>query len=161
MRTIRNRDRLRRKLQAVPKAVRREVHGALQKSADEISGMQKRLVPVDSGDLQRSIGYTFGEYRADNASVRGVSGATVGIGDPDLTVILHAGDEKAFYAAFIELGTSGPYEIKGKFAGTMHPGLDGQPYFYPPVRASKRRVKSRISRAVTKGIKTAVQQNGG
>ena len=111
--------------------------------------MQKRLVPVEGGDLKNSIGYTFGSYSAANPNVRGVGG---GGGDSDLSVTVHAGDAKAFYAAFLEFGTSGPYKIKGKFAGATHPGIHAQPYFYPAYRTLKKSMKSRMGRATRKAI---------
>ncbi len=128
---------------------------ALEISAKEITDMQKRLAPVDSGDLQRSIGYTFGFYKAENANVRGVS-ESAGGADPDLSVTIHAGDAKAYYAAFLEFGTQGPYQIGGRFAGTTHPGTTAQPFFYPAYRSLKQRAKSRLTRAMRKGIKEAV-----
>lgn len=48
-------DRLSRRLQAIPKAVRDAVQPALDTSADELVGTMKRLAPVDEGDLRDSI----------------------------------------------------------------------------------------------------------
>ena len=133
---------------------RRRMREALEKSAQEIIAMQKRLAPVDDGDLRNSIGYTFGFYQAENSNVRGVTAG--GGADPDLSVTLHAGDAKAFYAAFVEFGTSGPYTVGGKFAGAQHPGITAQPYFFPAYRALRKRAKSRLTRAMKRGIKEAV-----
>jgi HK97 gp10 family phage protein len=149
---IQNRDKLRAKLAAIPKAVRSRVKAALGQSAAEISGQQKRLSPTDSGDLQKSIGYTFGTYRPDNANVRGVTSGS-SLNDPDLTVTLHAGDRRAWYAALVEFGVAGPWPIKGRFEGATHPGIKRQSFFFPPFRAGKRRAKSRITRAMKQGIK--------
>lgn len=127
--------------------------------------MQKRLAPFASGDLRNSIGYTFGAYRAENSNVRGVTASGVG-GDPELTVTVHAGDANAWYAALVEFGTS-PHTIKPRRPGGLlnihgrliesvsHPGGSPQPFFYPAWRASRKRVKSRISRATTKSVKEA------
>jgi len=153
--TLKNRDKFLKKMAAIQGLPRERMKIALRKSAEEISAMQKRLVPVDSGDLRNSIGYTFGAYRAANANVRGTRSG--GDGDPDLTVILHAGDAKAFYAAFIEYGVSGPYEIGGKFAGATHPGFTAQPFFYPAVRVNRRKTLARIRRAGRKALKDAAQ----
>jgi HK97 gp10 family phage protein len=112
--------------------------------------MQKRLVPKDSGALERSIKVVKGNYTPDNANVRGVGGA--GAGDPDLTVRVVAGNAEAWYARLVEFGTA-PHENKGKFAGTDHPGTKAQPYFFPAVRALRRRVKARITRATKKAVK--------
>lgn len=112
--------------------------------------MQKRLVPKDSGALERSIRVVKGTYRPENANVRGVGGA--GEGDPDLTVRVVAGDATAWYARLVEFGTA-PHENKGKFGGTQHPGTKPQPYFFPAVRALRRRVKARVTRATKKAAK--------
>jgi HK97 gp10 family phage protein len=153
--TMQNRARLLKRLAAIQGAPRKVLRAALAKSAEEITAMQKRLAPVDSGDLRDSIGYTFGSYTPDNANVRGV--AAGGGGDPDLSVTLHAGNAKAFYAAFIEFGAAGPWEISGKFQGAEHPGFKPQPYFYPAYRALRKRAKGRITRTARKAIRDAAQ----
>lgn len=153
MTTVTGRDRLAAKLASIQGAPRKAIHDALQQSAQEITAAQKRLAPKKTGALANSIGYTFGVHKAANANVRGVA-AGGGGADPDLSVTLHAGDAKAFYAAFIEFGTAG-HVAGGKFAGTFIPPGPAQPYFYPAYRSLKRRTKSRISRATTKSIKQA------
>lgn len=165
MTKVQNRDRLAKRLAAIQGAPRKAIHEALKQSAEEVTAMQKRLAPVKSGDLKNSIGYTFGNYKAVNANVRGVT-AGGGAGDPDLSVTIHAGDEKAWYAALVEFGTSA-HTIKPKRPGGLlniygrlitsvsHPGAAPRPFFYPAWRASRKRVKSRISRATTKSVKQA------
>jgi HK97 gp10 family phage protein len=152
--SLQNRDRLLKKLAAIQAAPRAAMKEALRQNAAEITAMQKRLAPVVSGDLRNSIGFTFGTYRAANANVRGVSGG--GGGDPDLSVTIHAGDARAFYAAMLEFGASGPWTIGGRFAGATHPGFSAEPFFYPAWRALRRRSKSRLTRAMRKSIRDAV-----
>lgn len=117
--------------------------------------MQKRFAPVDSGDLQMSIKYTFGYYAPDNANVRGTG--TSGAGDPDLTVHIHAGDARAWYARIVEFGTRNARTIQNYFG---HKGVNvtvaampAQPFFYPAYRTLKKRMKSRLTRAARKAIK--------
>ena len=152
---LQNREKFLRKMAAIQGLPRVRMKEALRKSAEEISAMQKRLAPVDSGDLRNSIGFTFGSYRTANANVRGTRSG--GDGDPDLTVILHAGDAKAFYAGWIERGTSGPWEIGGKFEGATHPGFTAQPFFFPAVRVNRRKTLARITRAGRKALKDAAR----
>jgi HK97 gp10 family phage protein len=156
MTKVTGRDRLAKRLAAIQGAPRSAIHDALRTSAEEITAMQKRLAPKKTGALANSIGYTFGTYRADNANVRGVAGGG-GAGDPDLSLTIHAGDAKAYYAAFVEFGTS-PHTAGGKFEGAKHPGAMAEPFFYPGYRAMKRRTKSRISRATTKSVRQAASQ---
>jgi len=153
MSRVTGRQSLAAKLARIQGAPRTAIHAALRQGAEEITAMQKRLAPRDSGDLADSIGYTFGDYRAQNANVRGVMGGTSG-NDPDLSVTLHAGDAKAYYAMFVEFGTAA-HTAGGKFKGAQHPGTAPHPFFYPAYRALRKRAKSRISRATTKSIKEA------
>lgn len=147
MAKVLNRERLLAKLAALPQKVKTQVGLAIDQGAAEIVSMQKRLVPKDSGALERSIKAVKGSYTPDNANVRGVG--TTGAGDPDLTVHIVAGNAEAWYARLVEFGTA-PHINGGKFKGTSNPGTSARPYFYPPVRALRRRVKSRITRATKK-----------
>lgn len=155
MAKIQNRKRLSKRLRAIPAAVKPEIRQALAESADEITDAQKRLVPRDEGDLANSIGSTFGSYQPANANVRGVQAQ--GGGDPDLRVVIHAGDAKAFYAAFVEFGV-GEAVAGGKFAGAIIPARPAQPFFYPPFRAYRKRAKARVTRAVTRAAKKAAKE---
>jgi len=130
-------EKLRAKLRALPDEVRKEMRAAMTTGAEELVSMQKRLAPVDSGDLRDSIGYSFGEYRAANSNVRGV-GVGSRVGDPDLSVTVHAGDAKAYYAAFLEFGTV---------------NMAAHPFFFPAYRALRKRIRSRISRASSNAAK--------
>jgi hypothetical protein len=107
--------------------------------------MQKRLVPKDSGALERSIKAVKGKV---NKRTAGLSTGEVQ-GDPDLSVTIVAGDETAYYARWVEFGTA-PHQNGGMFKGSHNPGVRARPFFYPPIRALRRRVKSRITRATRK-----------
>lgn len=50
-----NRDRLRRKLKAIPVAVRKAAREQLEANAKDLVETQKRFAPVDDGKLQSSI----------------------------------------------------------------------------------------------------------
>lgn len=141
--------RLNRKIAKLPDFVRAELDAALRTSAGEIVDLAKSFAPRKSGDLQNSIGFTVGEYIPENSNVRGVSARG---GGHDLSVTIHAGDAKAFYAAWVEFGTA-PHINKGLYKGTENPGASAQPFFFPAWRLGKKRAKSRISRALTKAAK--------
>lgn len=149
MARVKNRDKLLRKLAALPQRVKDQIKPAIEEGAAEIVKMQKSLVPKgDTGALERSIRTARGTVNRRTAVLS--TGEVKG--DPDLTLTIVAGDETAYYARWIEFGTA-PHENKGKFAGTQNPGIRAQPFFYPPVRALRRRVKSRITRATRKAAK--------
>lgn len=54
-------DRLKRKLKSFPDAAREEIAKAMEQSANEVVALAKSLAPVDDGDLQMSISWTWGD----------------------------------------------------------------------------------------------------
>jgi HK97 gp10 family phage protein len=150
MARFQNREKVLARLARLPRAVKVEVSKAMQEGANEITAMQRRLVPVRSGELKNSIRNVRGNYTPDNPNVRGFGGARGG--DPDLTIHLVAGNAKAWYASLVEFGTK-PHLNKGRFRGTQHPGTTAQPYFYPAYRSLQRRYKGRVTRVMKKVIK--------
>lgn len=155
---VTGRAQFRAKLAALPKVARTEMHRALKQNGQEMVSLARSLAPVEDGDLRQSIGMTFGVYRAENANVRGVS-SSVGAAYPELSLTVHVGDAKAFYAAFVEFGTK-PHINGGKFAGTRHPGAAAHPFFFPAYRALKPRLKRRMSRAMTAAAKKVAGSGG-
>lgn len=122
-------DKAKAKLKGIPAAVRPELRAALLQGANEMSDMQKRLAPVDDGDLVRSLKVKDGAH--------------------ELQVKIVA---EAPHAHLVEHGTA-PHPQGGIFAGTMHPGTAPQPFFRPPTRVLRPRVKSRVTRAANKAAK--------
>lgn len=153
MATIERRERLVAKLRALPPEARSRIKQALAQGADEITDMQRRLAPKDTGKLRDSIMQTWGDKPA--LSSAGLAGGGSMPGDPDLTVWITAGGgprDSGWYARFVEFGTAS-HVNKGAFPGTIHPGTKAQPFFFPAYRSLKRRVKSRITRAFSKSMK--------
>ena len=128
-----NRQRLNAKLRALPKAAEDEIRKAIAKSADEITEMARGLAPVDDGDLRRSIGWTWGEA-PKGSKVLGKASAGA-----NLTATVFAGDDKAYYARWVEFGTT---------------KMSAQAYFFPSYRSNKKRAKNRIARATSKAAKS-------
>lgn len=104
---------------------------ALETNAEELAEAIRRRVPVEHGDLRDSVGWARGR--------RGKR-ATGGDEARDLSVTVFEGDDAAFYATFVEHGTA---------------DRTAQPHFFPTYRSLKRRLKSRLSRAVGKAIREA------
>ena len=138
------------KFKALPEEARKEIAIGINASADELVAFQKRLAPKRTGDLANSIkknkGGSLTRYNSKTKT------NFVEVGDPDLTVTVTAGDEKAYYAEMIEFGTA-PHTNKGRFNGTQHPGTEAQPFFFPAYRALKKRIKGRIARSVRKSAR--------
>lgn len=140
-------DRLKRKLRAFPEIVKAEIRTAMEQGADEIVNMMKSLVPVESGELRDSIGWTWGDRPAYSQAIGSVKSA-----DGNMVITIYAGNSKVRYAHLVEFGTS-PHVNGGKFAGSQHPGTKAQPFFFVSYRALRKRTKSRVTRAVNKAAK--------
>lgn len=131
-------ERLRRKLQKMPERIEEQIRLVMEKSANEIVAMAKSLVPVDSGALRDSIGWTWGDAPKGAITIaKGKKG--------DLAITIYAGTRDkglgaadAFYARWVEFGTQ---------------KMTAQPYFYPSYRTNKKRVRGRITRAINKAVK--------
>lgn len=126
-------DRLRRRLNAIPKAVKQAVEPALVKSAEEIAGRMRMLAPEDSGDLKGSIAVTPSGRSTPPYSQPG--GSTVA---GENQVLITAGNSKVRYPHLQEYGT------------TTAPA---QPFFWPAYRLTRKRAANRIKRAVSKAVK--------
>lgn len=152
--SVTGRERLARKLRALPEIAERRIRAAMEAAADDVVMMMKRLAPVDDGDLQMSISWTWGD--APKGAIKiGSVGRTRRGGGPRITIF--AGNAEAFYARWIEFGTA-PHLNGGRFAGTRNPGTRAQPFFYVSFRANRRRMKSTISRAITRAAKEVAAQ---
>lgn len=148
--TVRGLASLQRKLKALPKAAEEEIAKAMEQSAEEIVRLAKSLAPVDDGDLQMSISWTWGDAPKGSMALGKVKSQGKGAGNLQITVF--AGGGHAFYARFVEFGTSAHLNA-GRFAGSEHPGTAAQPFFYPAYRAVRKRAKGRVTRAITRSAK--------
>ncbi|NMG39888.1 HK97 gp10 family phage protein [Chelativorans sp. ZYF759] len=138
-------DRLKRKLtQSIPQRAKAVTRQAMEKSAEEIVKSMRQLVPVKTGRLRDSIGWTWGD--APEGAVVVGSSAPVGAGTMKITI--YAGIrgnnnyDQGFYVRFIEFGTQ---------------AMAAQPFFFPAYRLNKKRSANRIKRAIRKGVKEAMQ----
>lgn len=143
---------LKRKLDRLRKNAGPAVEAGLLNAGAIVTAEQKRLAPVDDGDLQESIRYDLARgAKSGNRAVR-----------------IIGGDDKAFYARMVEFGTP-PHKIAPKnrkalqtgddafAAGVDHPGAEAQPFFFPGYRATRRKARSIIGKAVRDSVKKAVK----
>ncbi len=144
---IKGLDRLQIKLKKFPEAAEKLVRDAMEQGAQEIVNMMQNLVPVDSGELMESIGWTWG-----NAPKYSQRIGSVKSNDGKLTITIYAGNSKVRYAHLVEFG-SAPHVNGGMFPGTFNPGAKAQPFFYVSWRAKRRSARARVSRAITKAAK--------
>jgi len=145
--SIRNLKRLQKKLDKLPVIAKQRIREAMEEAASEIVALAKSLVPVDSGELRDSIGWTWG--RAPKGAM--TLGKVQSIGG-DLTITIYAGNSEAFYARWVEFGTAA-HTAGGKFAGATIPAIPASPYFYVSFRALRKRVKGKITRATRKAAR--------
>lgn len=122
-----------------------EIRPAMEQAAQDVVEMMKRQVPVDSGDLRDSIGWTWGAAPRRSIGLATVQGITI-----------FAGNEKAFYARWVEFGTA-PHLQGGSRPGTDHPGTRPQPFFFPSWRALRKHVKAMLRKAIQKAVRDLVK----
>lgn len=122
-------NRLKKRLNAIPKAARDAAMASLQKSADELASAQKALVPVRTGALRDSI-----HTETHPAELK----ISVKAGGPLTTKPARTGHGSYDYANAIEFGTSKEH---------------AEPFFYPAYRLLKKRLRNRTKRAISKAIK--------
>lgn len=131
----------------IPDAAVKRLRAAMEKSADEIVQLMRRLVPVDSGDLRDSIGWTWGGA-PKGSLVLGKSKQSVA----GMTITIFAGGGDAFYARFVEFGTQA-HISGGRFEGSVIPSIAASPFFFPAWRIKRRSSKNRMTRAIRLGLK--------
>lgn len=78
--------RMRARLDAIPAKIKADLQPALDTSVNELADMQRRLVPVDEGDLKSSI--------------------EVHPGAHELQRIVKVGGPRAHHARWVEFGTA-------------------------------------------------------
>jgi HK97 gp10 family phage protein len=126
-----NRDRLRRKMKAIPVEVKKAAREQLKKNAEELVETQKRFAAASfkdpTGKLQSGI------KQQDVSDSTRIS----------RKVSASAKDEKGRdYAAWVEFGTS---------------KSEAAPYFWPAYRLARRKFKARMTRAAKKALQEAVK----
>lgn len=134
--------RVRRLLAQIPAKVQEAAQRSLEQSAEEIVQLMRRLAPRDSGALANSIGWTWGDAPAGSMTLGTVKGGKAsGSIYGSMVITIYAGGKITgaddFYARFQEFGTR---------------KMRANPFFYPAYRANKKRVRSRLTRAIRKAL---------
>lgn len=128
-------DRLHARFEAIPKAIRDEVAREMEKQAEALVRDMRTLAPKGrTHHLVESIGWTWGDAPKGSMTIGKVYGKDYG----KVAIKIYAGGGAAFYARFQEFGTD---------------HMPAHPFFYPAFRANKRKIKSALSRAVTRAVK--------
>lgn len=150
-----------KKMQALGRSASKYVAKAMETSAEEICDLARAACPVDDGNLKKSIGWTWGDAPKGSVTV-----GTVG-DNAAMRITIYAGDEKAYYARWVEFGTQGGVKgqrvasngkkqsKKGRISYRTHPGSKAHPFFFPAYRLGRKRAINRIKRAISKAVKEA------
>jgi HK97 gp10 family phage protein len=119
----------------IPKNARINVRAAMEDAANDIvEEMWSRAPQGATGRVGASIGWTWGKAPAGSFVIGRVGRTEFA----SMRITIFAGGGDAFYARFHEFGT-----VK----------MPAQPFFFPVWRARRKRVRSRISRAIRKSIR--------
>ena len=116
----------------------------MEEGAQEIVDAMKMAVPIESGELRDSIGWTWGEVPAGSFMIDEIrSGKNKGDQYATLRIKIYAGNKDAFYARFIEFGT--------------RTGVRAQPFFFAAYKkwGGKAKFRARVRAAIRKRIKEA------
>lgn len=141
-------DRLKKRLERIPRAVREQTRPAIKAAAQDVADVMKALAPVDDGDLRDSIEVTPGGQRTKPYSQPG--GATT---VPENAAMITAGNRKVRYAHLVEFGTRA-HIAGGKFQGAEIKAIPAQPYFFVGFRIGKKKASAKIKRAISKAIRS-------
>lgn len=127
--------RLQRRFEAIPKAVRDAAKPGLAKAGQELVSAMKTLAEPsrDTGALIDSITLTTGGNTTPPYSEPGGSRVV-----PEYGVAVTAGNSKVRYAHLVEYGT-------------RH--SKAEPFFWPAYRLLKKKLKSEIRRSMSKAVR--------
>lgn len=115
--------RLKARLNAIPEYVREEVRKTLNREGRSLARKIKAVVPIDGGELRDSV-----RTKDITNSLR-------------VAVVVTEGDDRQFYARFVEFGDG--------FSGIA------QPHFFPTYRANKRKIARAKKAAARRAIRKA------
>ncbi|MEN3239048.1 HK97 gp10 family phage protein [Methylobacterium ajmalii] len=125
-------ERLNRRLERIPEAVKEAVAPSLEKSGNELVGTMRRLAPEETGDLKRSLHMTPAGQSTPPYSQPGSSHVV-----PEGAVAVTAGNEHVRYPHLQEYGTE---------------HAPAQPYFWPGFRLLRKRITNRTKRDLRKAV---------
>lgn len=134
---------LRAKIANMQPAAKKALSEGVAENAAEMVALAKRLAPFDDGDLIASItSYWSGSAPPPAGASAGIarSQSRVAVkGENELAMTVTAGDDKAFYARWVEFGAR---------AGKRGKPLPASPFFFVAFRAIRKRARARMGRKV-------------
>lgn len=137
-------------LNALPEEAAQGIEDAHRQNGREIVRVIRADAPFDEGEIEASVGWSFGDPPP------GVMGAgdKSHAGIPErLRMSIYAGGKKAPHAHLVHNGTQSRQTEDGANRGMVSP----QPFFWPNIRAFRKRMRARISRKAREAIKRAAR----
>lgn len=128
-------DRLSKRLNAIPRAVKAAVEPTLIRAGVDLSVTMRLLAPVDTGDLQKSVHVTAPGRTTPPYSQPGGSQTA-----RENQVLVTVGNDEVRYPHLLEYGTA---------------EAAAQPFFWPAFRLKRKILSNRIKRAIRKAVKEA------
>lgn len=144
---VRRKDELLKKLGRLAPAAFEAVKDANRQSAEEMVDLARSFAPVRTGALRESIVATGPGETPPSYSQGGGAGQV-----PAGSFAVSAGNSKVRYAHLVEYGTSA-HDNGGRFKGTANPGSKRQPFFWPAYRLTRKKTRSRATRALNNSVK--------
>ncbi len=134
---------LQRKLTVtIPAKVEAATRAAMEKGAQEVVDMMKRLAPFEA--IRDSINWTWGDAPKGSFTIfKSSSGREYAA----LRITIYVADWRAHW---FEFGTVERFLKTGQPTGK----IAASPFFFPSYRAMRKRIKSRITRAMKKAIQS-------
>lgn len=126
----------------IPQAIQNAARDAMEKGAQEVVDMMKRLVPRETGELANSIGWTWGDAPAGSIVVGEVGGRSYNT----MRIVIYAGNDKT------RVGERNQFQLaRLQEFGTQE--MPANPFFFVTWRTKRQRVRSRITRSIRAAIK--------
>lgn len=132
-----NLERMRRRLERIPEAIRKRAKADLMLAGREINMLQRSLAPKDDGVLAGTI-------------------RTEQLPDPEIGIVIRAGGPATTKPVRnSEKGNAPEYDYAlGQEHGTED--MEATPFFYPALRVKKKQVQRNVRRGVKRALKDAV-----
>jgi HK97 gp10 family phage protein len=146
----------------IPARVKQAARTAMEQGAEETVAMMKRLVPVDTGALRDSIGWTWGNAPAGSMVIGTIQSRQYNT----MRIVIYAAGTPDTHRR--QSRSSGPRSRDRSRSGYFDTDLarlqefgthdmPAQPFFFVSWRVMKKRVRSRI----TRNIRAAIKAEGG
>lgn len=151
-----------RALRGLASNAAKEVAFAINKGGEEIRDRAKALAPERTGELIRNIEMRDLSYREIKGAFFGGKVLTSRKFGVNIGVFPKHNGGKAFYAPFVEFGTSkrtkgqltgNRRQSRGRRFGNTHTGATAKPFLFPAYWSLRKRVMSRINRAIRKAAR--------